>query len=139
MKTMKIKCNLHIGRPQGGGGPEVMTIEVSDKASHIQFLSLKIPLADFMKALTGQFLNEVAGEVFGLDVVGKTRVVEPREIVCPLTTYKQKELKEWLEANAQEDGWIVDSYLGSQSSVSRNQDGTLLRYRVHKFIDTEMP
>jgi hypothetical protein len=28
-----IECNLHIGRPQGGNGPEVMTIEVTDKSS----------------------------------------------------------------------------------------------------------
>lgn len=136
---MKIECNLHIGRPQGGNRPEVMTIEVTDRASNIQFLNLEVPLADFMKALTGQFLSTVSGEVLGLSEVGKTRVTEPREIVCPLTIYKREELREWLEANAQEDGWVIDSYLGSQGSISSHPDGTLLRYRVHKFIETEAP
>ena len=132
---MNIKCNLHIGRPQGGNGPEVMTIEVTDRASNIQFLHLEVPLADFMKALTGQFITEVTGEVIGLSKVGKTRVTETRAIICPLKSYKRDELREWLEANGQEEGWIIDSYLGSQGSIASHQDGTLLSYRVHKFVE----
>lgn len=132
---MNIKCKLHIGRPQGGNRPEVMTIEVTDKSSNIRFLNLEVPLADFMKALTGQFISEVVGEVIGLSEVGKTRVTEPRQIVCPLKTYKRNELEKWLEENAQEEGWIIDTYLGSQNSTSSHQDGTLLHYRVRKFVE----
>jgi hypothetical protein len=136
---MKIECNLHIGRPQGRGGPEVMTIEVTDTASNVRFLQLEVPLADFTKAITGQLLSKISGEVMGLAEVGKTRVTEPRQIVCPLTTYKREKLEEWLGANAQEEGWIIDAYLGSQNSTASHPDGTLLRYRVHKFIETEAP
>jgi hypothetical protein len=131
-----IECDLHIGQPRGGSGPEIMTIEVTDRASHIRFLSLEVPLASFMKAITGQFLSEIQGSVMGLEEVGKTRVTETRQIVCPLKTYKREEMREWLEANAQEAGWIIDSYLGSQGSVTSHPEGSLLSYRVHKFVET---
>lgn len=60
---MKIKCNLHIGRPQGGNRPEVMTVEVTDTVSRIQFLNLEGP---------PRTREEMAADARALDAVAPT-------------------------------------------------------------------
>jgi hypothetical protein len=93
--------------------------------------------ADFGQSITG--LAYVDGEltVRDLDKVGRQLVVEKRRAVCPLNTYEKEALQAWLIENAQEDGWIVDSYLGSQRSVDREGDSTVLNYSVRKYVPIE--
>jgi hypothetical protein len=132
----KLPMKLSISRPSYGNGKRKINLTIQDVASRTQFVDLEIELEDMMEAITGLGYRPCEAEVRGLANVGKTRVTESREIVCPLNTYKKEELREWLEANAQEDGWIIDSYLGLQGSTSNHPCGTLLRYGVTKFIET---
>jgi hypothetical protein len=98
-------------------------------------VEFEMKLADFAAALTG--LAFVPGDmrVAGLAVVGKQRVSERRSIECPLDTYDKKELSQWLVENAQEEGWTLNTYLGSQTSVTRRDDKTILQYSVTKFVE----
>jgi hypothetical protein len=112
----------------------VIRISINDRASGIEFVEAEMELADFANAVTG-FSNQPAEmEVRGLQWVGMTRVSELREKLCPLDTYDRGELSAWLQANAQEEGWIVSTCLGTQGSVSRRPEGTLLRYSATKYV-----
>jgi hypothetical protein len=44
-------------------------------------------------------------------------------------------LEQWLQDNAQEEGWIIDHYLGSQSSIDHMDGKTFLNYSVHKYVE----
>ena len=109
-------------------------ITIMDRASGTRFVELHMTPNDFAMALTG--LSHVDGDlaVRGLDTVGKELVIEKRAIDCPLDTFDKKELTDWLVQNAQEDGWIVDTYLDSQNSVGRHNGRTILNYSVRKYI-----
>ena len=65
--------------------------------------------------------------------VGKTRTIEQRQVIAP-NMQSTKDYARWLEQNAQEAGYELDTHLGSQNSVSRlNDDEVLLRYKVVKY------
>jgi len=133
MKT-KLPLKLTISRPQCSNGRKYISIAIMDETSRIQFLDAEIELEAFAEVLTGLSYVPMKGELIGLEHIGKTRVAERREIVCPLKCYDRDKLAAWLEDNAQEEGWIVSTYLGSQSSVRRHESGgQTLRYSVTKY------
>ena len=125
--------NITITRMSDG----MICVSMRDKASGIKFVSAEMDCETFAMAVTGLAECECEIETHGLAHIGKKRVRESREIVCPirLIDVRKDELQKWLEANAQEEGWILDSYLGSQSSTKIHPNGTLLRYSVVKYID----
>jgi len=110
-------------------------IRFRDQASGIEFAEVALSAEAFGYAVTG--LSEQSGtlEVRGLQWVGKKRITERRKILCPLKSYDKKVLSEWLSENGKEDGWIVSTYLGSQSSISHTENGALLNYSVTKYVD----
>lgn len=128
---MKINANISISR----NSSDEIGISVADEASGITFLDLRLTPQEFAMALTGCAYTDVkAAEVRGMDVVGKRKVVEPRTVVYPGESYgSREEMRAWLKENGKEEGWIVDSYLGSQSSISRKGDETILNYSVYRF------
>ena len=111
-----------------------INVTITDRASGIRFVELKMTPADFAIALTGQAYIDGEMRFRGLENVGKELVIEKREITAPLSTYDKEELRAWLVENAQEEGWILDSYLGSHGSVHRSGEATILRYSVRKYI-----
>lgn len=131
---MKIKAYLTISKHHGNR-EKVVGIVLRDENSRSQFFRGEISLENFAEALLGLAAVEMDAEVSGLQYVGKYKVTEDRQIVCPLITYKRDEMRDWLEKNGKEDGWTLNSCLGSQSSVSGHPDGHLLRYHVSKFVD----
>jgi hypothetical protein len=130
---MKIKTGFSIVR----SSDDMIRIELQDEASGARFVEVRLTFEEFALAVTGCHVSDVDTTVAGLANVGKVRVRETRELLCPLTSYNTDILEEWLVKNAQEDGWIVDPYLGSQTSKKYVDKGVLLRYSVHKFIDAE--
>ena len=112
-------------------------IKIEDCASHIQFVEASMTLEDFGSAITGVGMQDADLEVRGLANVGKFRVTEKRSKECPIKTYDKDVLIAWLKANAQEEGWILDTYLGSQGSVNLVGDKTILNYSVTKFVAQE--
>lgn len=133
----KTPCRLSISKVSGGGGVDggYINLRLSDEASGIQFVDIEMSFKTFGEIVSGGSHTKVAAELRGLQYVGKQRVREDRSVLCPLKSgYPREPLEEWLTANCQEEGWIIDPYLGSQGSVTTQKDGLLLRYNVHKFI-----
>jgi len=131
---MKLNLKLSISRPSDGG----ISIRIEDELSRIEFIDASISLEEFAEAITGLSSRPMTAEVRGLEFVGRKRATEARSIVCPLDTYDKKVLEQWLKDSAQEEGWMVNTYLGSQSSVRRWQDGQIvLNYSVTKYVDPE--
>lgn len=129
---MKIKATITINRASNG----LVYIRLNDEASHIEFVDVAMTPHDFAEAVMGLAMQPVEGEVRGLENVGKNKIYEKRSIVCPLDTHKTSELVEWLRLNAQEEGWILDTYLGSQTSVGPYKEGgRRLNYAVIKYVE----
>lgn len=114
---------------------EWVQIAITDSLSGIRFAELRMEYVDFAKAITGNAFQAAELTVRDLKYVGKRRITEDRKIVCPLKTYEKDKLAMWLVDNAQEEGWLINTYLGSQKSVTTVEGGTLLRYRVTKYVD----
>jgi len=114
-----------------------VNIRLKDSASRTEFVDVSLSLRDYALLLTGLSHVEVAGEVRGLDKVGKTRVTERRSITCPIESHDKKALTQWLIDNCQEDGWQLDSYLGSQGSVVYKDGVTVLNYSVTKYVEED--
>jgi len=112
-------------------------IRIEDSSSHSQFVELKLTLEQFAEAVTGLHTSDVEMTVRNLDRVGKRRVREERSVVCPLNTYKKEEIRQWMADHCQEEGWVVDDYLGSQNSVKSVDGGTLLKYAVTKYVEVQ--
>lgn len=129
-----MKGRLTISRNSHG---EILII-IRDEASRANFATVTTTPEVLGLALTGMSEQEVGLTVQHLDRVGKKRVSEARSIICPLDTYDRAELQVWLDNNGQEEGWILDSYLRTQSSVERLGDGgRRLNYSVFKFVEQE--
>lgn len=129
-----MKGKITISRPSYGDGRDVINIQVRDDVSRIKFLDVEIDCADFARALTGLSETDCELSVRGLKSVGKVKIVEARTALCPAGLSSKESLSKWLEDNKQEDGWVLDSYLGNKSSVEYTENGLLLRYRVIKYI-----
>lgn len=128
---MKMMAKVTISR----GSDEVVRIRITDEVSRVEFAVLSMTVEQYGYAITGLSGQLVDLKVRGLEYVGKRRITEPRKIVCPLDTFSKAELSQWLRENAQEDGWLLSDYLGSQNSIVRRNGATELNYTVTKYID----
>lgn len=130
---MKISASLTIGR----GSDDLIRIRIKDEASRVQFAMLSISPHDFAMAVTGLSEIKVDCECNGLDHVGKQKIIEPRTAVYKVSSIDKAFLSAWILENRQEKGWSINSYLGSQGSVTSTDGGMLLRYAVYKYVDEQ--
>ena len=114
---------------------DMVSISIVDDASGIEFVDIEMDLATYGATITGLSRQAATGVVRGLEHVGKTLVRESRSIFCPLKNASREEQREWLREHGKEDGWIVDTYLGSQSSVGYVEGGVMLNYSVRKYVE----
>lgn len=114
---------------------DVVRIQITDDLSGATFAVVSMTPEAFGLAITGLSEQAASIEIRGLDVVGRRRITERRSIECPLDTYDRGALSAWLAENAKEDGWRIDTHLGSQSSVTRRDGKTVLNYRAIKYVD----
>lgn len=106
-------------------------IFVRDEISRITFLELDLTLEDFAWLITGLSEVKAEGKTKGLEYVGKNKVKEERFVKVPEDIkYNRSKIEDWLEANCQEDGWLLDTYLGGKDSV---QNG-VVKYSVYKYV-----
>lgn len=151
-----LKANLSISRPYGGRSDEnpYINVTIRDANSRIDFVSLQVPLASFAEALTG--LSEVEADmvVRGLNNVGKVREHQHLPLVLTKAYLKEKrvepygrELEKFLSTDPdglisahETDGWKVDVYLRSQTSVTPDGKGdTAIRVNLsrHRYVDPQ--
>ena len=131
---MNITAGVTISR----NSSDEIHIIIRDNRSGISFVNVNMALADFALALTGLSQVEAAAEVSGLNNVGKVRVTENRSVVYTGgSDYDKNAQQKWLIENCQEEGWILNAYLGRQGSVTYQGDTTTLNYSVTKFVDPQ--
>ena len=130
-----IDGSMTISRVSSGRG-DYISLTLRDEESRTTFATVKMDAATLGKVITGLSEQKVEIEVKGLDRVGKVRVVEPRILSVPGRIYSKEPLEALVEKTCQEEGWIVDSYLGSKSSVTHPDDNTtLIHYKVYRYED----
>lgn len=130
---MKLLGEICITRSNNGA----YYIRIEDSASSRQFVELTLTAKQFAEAVTGLYTSDVEMEVQHLDKVGKQRIRQERQVLCPLEDYKTEVLSQWLIDHCQEEGWTLDTYLGSQKSVKSVDGGKLLNYAVIKYVDVK--
>lgn len=129
---MKINGQLSISYRQ-----DCVSITLVDEASRVEFVDAEISYEEFARGLGSlQARPLTVCEVRGLELVGKKRIWERRSIICPLDTFDKQALAAWLEENAQEEGWILNTYLGSRDSISRSAEGgTRINYSMTRYVE----
>ena len=129
-----IKVSMGIAR----SSQDTYSFDIKDEASGQLIVKVEMTGEEFAQAITGWYQGGYDAKVGDLSVVGKLKVRESRSIYCPLITYTKEELTDWLKINCQEEGWILDPYLGSQQSVKyKNGEGCILNYSVFKYVNPE--
>lgn len=141
MTTLKQPVEVRIGRVSSGSVDDgYIALEITDPISGIQFLTVNIPFARFGSMVVNGPSSHCEAELRGLEYIGMKRVMERRQIIAPdvpSDVYpKSRFYSKWLEENAQEEGWLVNTYLGSQGSIQTDyRTGvTTLHYGVTKFV-----
>lgn len=127
-----IETSVHIGRDNHN----VFHIEVRDELSGLRIVRVNMTPEQFAMAITGVYQSGYKTEIDNrLHLVGKKKVRENRTAVTPFTSFDSDVLTDWLIENCQEEGWILDTYLGSQGSKFTVDGVTNLRYSVYKFVE----
>lgn len=137
---MKHTLKLRSGAVLSNHSDGYVLLEIEDAISGIQIIDIQMSYSDFGKFIKGCGSIRVEANVRGLDMLGKKLVREGRRVLCPLKpnwASKKTEFKEWLEANCQEEGWSLSTYLGSQNSITpaRDSNGYWLEYSVFKYVE----
>lgn len=132
---MKVPVSMHIGRASGSHIADEIILTIEDEAAGVQFFRAFIPMDKMMRMLTGG-QQAFEAELMSTDKIGKKRHVERLSVVSPDLGHDKNDYKLWLLDNCSEDGWELNTYLGSQSSIVHNKDGTkTLNYTRSKWVD----
>lgn len=115
----------------------VFTLYIRDSDAVDSGIEVNMTAEQFALMISGMVVDDVTAELRNARNLGKKRICEERTIECPLRGSNRDALKQWLIDNAQEDGWELDSYLGSQDSVKYRDGGCILRYRIKKWVDKD--
>lgn len=117
-------------------GDEVrIRISIRDNASRQEFVEVYLNPADFAMAVTGLAMVDAKGSVCGLDHVGRFKETKSATLKAP--SYNREEATAYVEAHGGEEGWFVDSYLGSRGSLVVKTDGTYAHYSLYRYVDKD--
>lgn len=117
-------------------------IEVEDESSGIRFLKINLSAEQFMACL-GRLANvECDLELQGLEQVGKALEVGEYEFKIPAELYSHRYTnRNFFDDAAQElaqsqltDGWIADSYFGSQGSFFQKDGEQWARVTIRRWV-----
>jgi hypothetical protein len=127
----QIEVELSMARSSNG----LYYVRVMDETSRTLIVEVEMTGEQYAQALTGLYAGGYKATVGkDLSVVGKRRVSENRTIYAPIKTYDKDKLQAWMKENCQEEGWEIDYYIGSQSSLRSVDDLTQINYRVYKYV-----
>lgn len=113
----------------------VVHIDIVDCTSGITFVSTELDLVNFAEMLTGLARVEATSIVRDLEYVGKKKITEKRSLIYSNKLADRDEIKSFLIEKYQGDGWILDTYLGSQGSIVQVDDGVIVNYSVYKYVE----
>lgn len=129
--TKKIKVEMTCSRDSSDN----FRFRFRDKNSRIEFFSFELTPEDFAFFITNRTICDVEAETHGLEFIGKEKVIEKRSILVPKEFGSDRDKIEKFVKEQKEEGWFVDSYLGSQSSFSHTEEGQWAHYKVYKYVD----
>ena len=113
-------------------------IQIKDETSRQTFATVLLTPYEFAMAVTGLSYMKCKIEVDGLENVGKQKVMENRSVLYTGSdTYNRAGMETWIDEHCQEEGWIIKSNLGSQSSIDYNSKNNThtLNYSVYKYVE----
>lgn len=109
-------------------------IELTDDKSRNRFITIEIDPKDLMLALTGFSGKPIKYETHRLEFLGKKK--ETEDLVVAIIAGEvgyyfdtKKQFQNYLEAYEHVlvgDGWKIDTYLGSQNSIKKMPDGSVI-------------
>lgn len=139
MKIDNLQGKITISRPSFGDGRELICIRVKDVLSVNSFLELSMSYDDFTRAITGVSEVPVDFKVKDVDVIGKKKISELRRARMEGGRMSKEATERWLLDNFQEEGWIIDTYVGSQNSFVYDPSEICywINYRVYKYVFPE--
>ncbi len=123
---------------------DMFTVLVQDSRSRAMICKVSMTPEQFAMAISGTYVSDLPTVCGDLAQVGKKRIIEKRTATISHDDYwqcsegdysrKKEKLGQWLIENHSEPGWNIDTYLGSQGSISAQPDGSyVLRYQVYRF------
>lgn len=113
----KLEGRITISKIRCSDQDDYMKIEIMDSLSGTHFVYVKMSLADFTTAITGQGYIPVELEVRGLKNVGLVREQKALVFTVPNGT---SDMKRYAAEHAQEfadKGWTADTHFESQDSI----------------------
>lgn len=125
-----IKASVSCARSSNG----LIYLTIECEKSHAKFAEIVFTPNQFANVITNLHTSDIDVKVNHLDRVGKTRILEPRQVRSPIQSYSREKNEQWLREHCQEEGWLLNSYLGSQKSIQMVDGVTLLNYSVYKYI-----
>ena len=132
---LNMKMSLLISADKYGG----TTLEITDDKSHCTFLRANITEEQLVLMMGRMACVKIEATVVALDKVGKR--CEFKEFVFKVSDKddfgheerKEKAIEEGLKQTP--DGWIMETYFGSQSSFFDKGKEVWARTRIERYID----
>lgn len=131
----EIELEIRFGKISTNKGEDYVSLTIGCEASRTQFLQVDLSYAQFGKMLAGSMSVDAKGTVRGLANVGKT--YESKKATAFIAEaaynkatkgkyeYEKPGLQKWLREacpevqQARSEGWEVDTYLNSQTSIQK--------------------
>ena len=117
-------------------------IEITDHSSMTRFVKATLTSGQFMACLGRQGHVNCDLSVVGLDKVGKTVENSKLEFKIPAELYEIRykepdyftEVAQLVAQNQLTDGWIADSYFGSQGSFFQKDGEQWARVTIRRWV-----
>lgn len=129
MEKLQGKISIFINR-------EYTTIEIEDENANARFVKVTLTPEQLSAALSRQMSVDCDLEVKGLWRVGKKHENKKLEFEIPeklATSSKSNELQELAQSQLN-DGWIAESYFGSQDSFFKKEGKQYARVTIRRWI-----
>ncbi|HBM2815673.1 TPA: hypothetical protein LU109_003585 [Enterobacter hormaechei subsp. xiangfangensis] len=132
------KGTINISRPSCGDDRQVIEVTIRDSISGISFVTAELTLEDFALALTGRSMVDCDLTLKALNRVGMRKLTESRELRWLSNIYSKDDCARAVrEVFVEEDGWLLDPYLGHKGQITQEGDTTVIKYSVYKFVPVE--
>lgn len=133
MSRKTIEGSVSVCRVTSGRG-DYVTISFRDEVSRTRFAEAQLSYEAFGKLMAGLSETKANIEVSGLNVVGKERKTQDRQLIVDGSIYDKAECIELIKKNSIRDaGWHLVPYLGSKDSVVYRDGKTVITYTVERF------
>ena len=134
---------VQVGAVHCSGSENYVTIQIKDDRSG-QFIEAKMSLAEWTKLTLYHNPVNTTAEYGAMNLFGKYKHRVGRTLIVnriEFDSMEKKKFEEWLAANGVTDeeraeGWLVDPYLRSQSSIQYLDSNTFrLNYSIYRFCE----